>query len=382
MKKKRVGIIGGGIAGSSLAYTLSLYEQIEATVFEKNQIGWATTAKSAGTVCLVDDSLPHEYHDTRVMALNEFIRMDHESPGSSDFKRTGTLAVANDQKSLEYVRRVVDLTRKAGFTADLLDNDSIKKIVPDIVVDSLLGAAYTPEDGYVDGTAISMTYTNKARARGVRILTGTDVTGISKSTGGTLDAQTSRGNFTFDVVVDAAGPWSRRIGEMMGLDLPMWHTKAEVFILQPKSPFSYKIPILKYPNFYTRPEDGKIFACKSHMGLDLSNLKDAGRFDPDALPLTGGTEPYFWDFIVERLAENFPKLAESSVVNDWVGYRSVTKDFLPILGDSPLPGFMLMMGWSGNGIILSPIASKDLARYIVTGEKSNFLEKVSLERFR
>ncbi len=48
MAKKRVGVIGGGIVGTALGYHLSLYEDIEVTLFEKDQIGSGTTAKSAG----------------------------------------------------------------------------------------------------------------------------------------------------------------------------------------------------------------------------------------------------------------------------------------------------------------------------------------------
>ena len=57
MKKKKIGIIGGGISGTALGYHLSLYEEAEVTLFEKDRIGCGTTAKSAGTVCLFDDSL-------------------------------------------------------------------------------------------------------------------------------------------------------------------------------------------------------------------------------------------------------------------------------------------------------------------------------------
>ena len=57
MEKKRIGIIGGGISGTCLGYHLSLYDNAEVVVFEKDTIGGASTAKSAGTVCLFDDSL-------------------------------------------------------------------------------------------------------------------------------------------------------------------------------------------------------------------------------------------------------------------------------------------------------------------------------------
>ena len=39
MEKKRIGIIGGGISGTCLGYHLSLYDNAEVIVFEKDTIG-------------------------------------------------------------------------------------------------------------------------------------------------------------------------------------------------------------------------------------------------------------------------------------------------------------------------------------------------------
>ena len=71
MEKKRVGIIGGGIVGTALGYNLTLYDHVEVTLFEKDQIASGTTAKSAGTVCLFDDSLAArgDYHGIERIGL-------------------------------------------------------------------------------------------------------------------------------------------------------------------------------------------------------------------------------------------------------------------------------------------------------------------------
>ena len=67
--KKKVGVIGGGIVGAAVAYNLSLYDFIDVTLFEKDQIGSGTTAKSAGTVCLFDDSLPYHPNPFRFFRI-------------------------------------------------------------------------------------------------------------------------------------------------------------------------------------------------------------------------------------------------------------------------------------------------------------------------
>jgi len=69
------------------------------------------------------------------------------------------------------------------------------------------------------------------------------------------------------------------------------------------------------------------------------------------------------------------------VVNDWVGYRAEPKDYMPILGETPVEGYVLAIGAGGNGVIEGPTIGRDIARYVMTGEKSWFMEKLPLSRF-
>ena len=74
MKTKKIGIIGGGVAGAALGYYLSLYDGAEITIFEKDRIGCGSTAKSAGTVCLFDDSLSNRYWDVRLYGFETYLK--------------------------------------------------------------------------------------------------------------------------------------------------------------------------------------------------------------------------------------------------------------------------------------------------------------------
>jgi len=382
MEKKRVAIIGGGVTGCSIAYHLSLYEGIETTVFEKSQIGSGTTAKSAGTLCLLDDSLPEAFFDLRVLCLKTYKEMNEGLKNLIGFQKSGTLVVSPTEEHLERARRHVELSRKHGFSAEFIDDpNDLKRYLPDVNTENVAGGAWTLDDGYADATAIAVAFANKARDRGVKILTETKVPRILRTGERVTRVETTKGTFDFDIIVNAGGPWANEIGRMANLELPLVHTKAEVFILKPSSPLDYRFPILKYPTWYARAEGDNIFTCRSHMAMDLDNPMHAGIWDPDALPPTGGTEDYFWEFILEQLNENVPKLADSFVVKDWVGYRSVTRDKLPIVGESTVPGFLLAVGPSGNGVILAPTIGPILAKYIATGKKDPLLEKFRLDRF-
>ena len=381
--KKRVGIIGGGILGTSVGYFLSQYPDAEVTIFEKNTIGSGTTAKSAATFCLIDDSVSHEFWSVRLFGFKFYTNLEKKYPGTTGFEQTGTLVVAPDKDYEMYVLQAVDLTVASDYQAEYWrDPEKIHSIIPDLELEGVLGAAYSPDDGFFDATMLSNTLARLARENGAKVLINTEVTDINLSNGKVTGVDTSKGHFDLDVVVDASGPWARFVSRKVGLELPIWHTKAEVFIIEPTEHLGYEFPILKYPRFYARKDKENVFICKAHLTMDLSDPQHAGIWNPDELPMTGGTDPYFWDFLTEELMENYPRLLESSLANDWVGYRAETPDFLPILGETEVENYVLAVGAGGNGVIEAPEIGRDVAKFVMTGEKNWYLARLPLSRFK
>ena len=312
MAKKHVGVVGGGIVGAALAYNLSLYDHIDVTLFEKDQIGSGTTAKSAGTVCLFDDSVPHWLWETRLYGFQTYVQLEREERGSAGFDNTGTLVVATDEMVERFTKTGIALARAAGYQAEYLtEKKDILKVVPDLDLKQVLGAGWTREDGYFDPTMAANTFAKRIRANGGKVLTQCKVDRINSTEDRVTGVETAKGTFDLDVVVDASGPWTRFTGRMVGLELPIWHTKAEVFILvPPKKKLEYVFPVLKYPRFYARREGDNIFICKAHLTMDLKDPMHAGVWDPDALLPRGGTDDYFLQFLFEELEQHAPGLCE------------------------------------------------------------------------
>jgi glycine/D-amino acid oxidase-like deaminating enzyme len=245
-----------------------------------------------------------------------------------------------------------------------------------------LGAGWTPDDGYFDPSVAANTFAKKMRANGARVLTSTKVNKIKVTGNRVKGVETSKGDFDLDTVIDASGPWTRYTGRMAGLELPIWHTKAEVFFLvPPKKKLDYVFPVLKLPRFYARREGENVFICKAHLTMDLNNPMHAGIWDPDALPARGGTDQEFLDFLMGELEQHAPGLLDSGLAFSWLGYRAEPPDFLPILGDTPVQGFMLAIGCGGNGVIEGPAIGRDMALYAATGEKTLLVERLGLDRF-
>jgi glycine/D-amino acid oxidase-like deaminating enzyme len=380
---KKIGIIGAGIIGTALAYHLTKNEGVEVVVFEKNQIGSGTTAKSAGTLCLIDDSLPFEFFEQRLTCLTTYKDMNEKTHGESEFVQSGTLVVSPTEEEVKRAQMHVEASQKAGFNAEYIDNpDDLVKYLPDLTPEGVLGGAWTPDDGYNNPTAASLIYARWAREQGAKFITHANVNEILIRNGSVSGIKSSKGDFDFDLVVCAAGPWSNKVGTLVDLELPLVHTKAEVFILKTDDPLNYEFPILKYPNWYARSEGRAVFVCKSHMAMDYGKAIETGVWDPDELPLSGGTEEYFFDFLTERLAESVPNLLDAQLVNDWLGYRSVTTDKLPIVGETDVEGFLVATGMSGNGVILAPDTGRILTNYILKDEWDPLLDSFNPSRFK
>jgi sarcosine oxidase subunit beta len=383
MAKKKVGVIGGGIVGTAVGYNLSLYDHLDVVLFEKDQIGSGTTAKSAGTVCLFDDSVPHWLWEVRLYGFQTYTLMEREERGSAGFDNTGTLVVATDKEVEAYTKAGIALAKAAGYQATYLtDKDEILKRVPDLNLEGTLGAGWTPDDGYFDPTMAANTFVKKMKANGAKVLLFTVVEAVRTKGGKVKGVKTNEGDFELDVLVDASGPWARETGRMVGIELPIWHTKAEVFFLSPpQKKLDYEFPVLKYPTFYARPEGDNIFICKAHLTMDLNDPMHAGIWDPDALPPTGGTDDYFIEFIFGELEKVAPRLLDSGVALSWLGYRAEPPDFLPILGPTPMDGYVLAIGCGGNGVIEGPAVGRDIAKYVAYGETSLLMDRLPLDRF-
>jgi sarcosine oxidase subunit beta len=383
MAKKRIGIVGGGIIGTAVAYFLTHeHPDAEVYLFEKNTIGSGTTAKSAGTHCLIDDSLPHEFWSVRLFGFKFYTDLEKRIPGSTGFEKTGTLLIAPYPEYERYALQAVDLAVASGYEAVYWkDKDKIRTIIPDLTLDGVLGAAYSPDDGFLDATMTSNTLARLSREKGAKIMIGTEVQNVSVVDNKVTGVDTNKGHFDLDVLVDSTGPWAPFFGAKVGMQSPIIHTRAEVFILKPEHSLGYPFPVLKFPRFYARKDKDNVFICKAHLTMDLNNPQHAGLWNPDDLPMTGGTDPYFWDFLTDELMKHYPRLLDSSVANDWVGYRAEPRDYMPVLGPSPIQDYVLAIGAGGNGVIEGPTIGRDIARYVMTGETSYFIERLPLARF-
>jgi sarcosine oxidase subunit beta len=161
---------------------------------------------------------------------------------------------------------------------------------------------------------------------------------------------------------------------MVGVALPLRHTTGPILVLDANEPLS--LPFLKNVGgpYYFRPEG----ESKALAGRRWGRYDEASRLDPDGAHAVG-------DEIRRDVAalarSHVPSLADAAVINEWVGLRTVTPDFGPVVGPTCVDGFLVACGMSGAGVALAPVVGRAIADYVRTGATTDGPRLLSADRF-
>jgi sarcosine oxidase subunit beta len=351
-------IIGAGAVGCSLAYNLAERGVKSVLVVDRGGIGEGSTGRCAGGV---RQQFSTEVN-VRIGMLSRSILEDFEDRlgRSADFRQIGYLFVASDDAAMSSLRQNLEVQRRAGL-ADVreLDVAEIAGLVPGIRTDDLLGGTYCPTDGIAGPSEITQAYAHGARQRGVRILEGVEVLGMTVQPGD-CRVRTSRGAIRAGLVVCCAGAWSAEVGKMVDVDVPVVPYRRHIFVTGPFDGASRRTPMtVDYrTSFYFHPEGEGLL-----LGMSDPAEPPSYRTDVD------------WDFLdhlVEHAVERFPALEQARVMTGWAGLYEVTPDHQALIGEVPsMPGLWMCTGFSGHGFMQAP-AVGELCGDLIVGRAPAF----------
>jgi sarcosine oxidase subunit beta len=367
-------IVGGGCMGASVAYHLARRGVTDVVLIERESLlGTGSTGRNAGGV-------RHQFSNEANIRLSlESIgvleRFADEVGSEIDFHQDGYLFLLSTPASVEMFTENVALQRSLGIDVVWLDAAEAAALAPGLLTDGVMGATFCQRDGIADPNGVTMGFAKAAQAAGVTIERGTEVTGLRIAGGRVAGVETTRGAIATRVVVNAAGPHARAIGQMAGLEVPVDPYRRHIFIAQPPSatdrwhvPESRIMVIDFETTFYFHREGAGVLF---------------GMGDPTESPTFDLTVQ--WDFLerVTPVAEaRLPALAEAGISHAWAGLYEVTPDANPLIGPvRDLPGFFLINGFSGHGFQHSPAAGRILADVITGRDPGLDLAPFALERF-
>jgi len=361
MSTDHVVVIGGGVMGSSLAYWLTRLEPtLAVTVLERDPS--YESASSALSAASIRQQFSSPANIRISQASIAFLRNVAAELGREDerpdimLREAGYLYLAGSEGSAA-LRQAHALQTTLGADVALLDRAELgRKFAWLNTCDLSLGSLGLSGEGWFDGYALLTAFVRKARSQGARYVKA-DVRGLEIEdlrVTALLLADGSRLACTH--VVNAAGPWSRRIASMAGVDLPVFARRRSVYVISCPTDMQ-PFPLLIDPSgFWIRPDGAKFIA-----GFSPAD-------DPDDAPLTpdyAAFESHLWPLLAHRI----PAFEQARLERAWAGYFEMnTFDHNAILGPhSSLTNLLFMNGFSGHGMQQSPIVGRAVAELILHG---------------
>jgi sarcosine oxidase subunit beta len=348
-------VVGAGAVGCSAAYHLAAAGAGRVVVLERAAaVGTGATGACAGGFRFQFSSEVNVRLSLASVPMILAFAQEHGLP--LDVWQDGYLFLVRDADAWRGFEEAAARQRELGVEVELLSPAEAADLAPGIATDGLAGATYGPRDGIADPAALTNGYATLARREGARIDLGVEVLEVITSSGRVRGVRTVDGDVEAPVVVNAAGPWAGTLAATAGVELPLEPIPRNVVTTGPfpGRPERRTLVIDAITSFYLHREaDGVL------MGMGAPDERPSFDTAPDAR------------FIEERLLPTalrvFPPLERAGIRSTWAGLYEMTPDRHPIVGPSPVEGFVLANGFSGHGFQHAPIVGKLLAELIVGG---------------
>ena len=379
--RARVVVIGGGIAGASVAYHLTRLGWTDVVVLERRQLTGGTTWHAAGLVTQLRAS--QTLIELARDAVNLYATLEEETGRATGFRQTGSITVARTQGRMDELRHIVSLGRVFGIEIHEITPREAGERLPLIITDDIVGAIYIPKDGQAVPGDAATAMAAAAESAGASIFEETKVTAIHRRNGAVSGVSTPRGDVECEYVVNCAGMWAREVGLMCGVAVPSQAAEHMYLVTKPMG-IPRDMSCLRDPDghIYLRrdiQEEGAILmgGFEPHAkpwGMDgISDDHNFSLLDPD----WDHFKP-FWHAALERM----PSIEEAGIDRFNVGAESFTPDNMFIMGEAPeVRNFFVAAGLNSTGISNAPGVGKAVAEWMVEGAPTMDLTEVDIRRF-
>jgi len=364
-------IIGGGVHGLAAAYYLAKNHNVtDVAVLDKRYIGGGGSGRN--TAIVRSNYLTPE----GILFYDESVKLYEDLADDLDFNvmfsQRGHLTLAHTDASLRTMRWRAEVNQIQGVDSRVIYPDEIKELVPFMDLSDhprfpVMGALYHPPGGIIRHDAVNWGYAHGADKRGVHIHQMTEVTGIDVEHDKVVAVRTNQGTIKTGTVLNATAGWCSVISAMAGVKLPVETRPLQACVTEPFKPFLDTVIVSGTLHFYLSQSDrGELV-----MGAAVD-------------PFTNYAMDSTLDF-VEGLSghvlELFPSLSKMRLMRQWAGLCDMTPDYSPIMGFTPVEGFLVDVGWGTYGFKAGPVSGKRMAELIATNRTPEMIAPFSYDRF-
>jgi glycine cleavage system T protein len=381
-EQARVVIVGGGIAGCSVAYHLAHKGWTDVVLVDKGELTSGSTWHAAGMVT-------HFHTSPTLMRMRQYSiglyrRLQAEPGAAQHWHEVGSLRVASSRDQLRFLQRQVGMARAIGLDVDTISPSDSLRIFPLMSGENLHGAMYLPGDGWLDPSGATMELASHARRLGVEIRTGVRVTGIVRTARGRVAAvETDHGAIRTELVVNAGGMWAAQVAAMVGVSLPITPLVHQHLATKPiaGNELARTTPCLRDPEnlVYMREEVGGFLVGgfeRSPVAWSVGGVP--WEFTQQLLP----SDWELFNEILEGAIRRVPILAKAEMAHLVNGPEGITPDSRPLLGPVPgVPGFWVAAGLSHTGFGAGGAIGHIVADWLVDGEPPHDVTELNVRRF-
>lgn len=359
-------IVGGGIIGLSIAYHLTKRGHRDVLLLERKQLTCGTTWHAAGLVT--------QLRATENMArlaqytAGLFGTLEKETGQRTGFVQCGSITVAATPQRLEELKRGASMGKSFGLEVEILDPAEARRRVPQLEVSDIVGAAWIPSDGKTNPVDTARAFAMGAKMGGATLLENTAVRGFERNAGRITAVVTDQGEIACETVVICGGMWSREIGNLAGVTIPL-HAAEHFYIV---TDAIEGLP----PSFPTVRDLDGCFYAKEDAGKLL-----VGAFEPRGKPwgMKGIREEFCFDQlpddeehlapILENAAHRLPVLQDTGLQLFFNGPESFTPDNRFLMGPATgTANLYVATGFNSCGIESAGGAGHVMAHWMSTGE--------------
>lgn len=377
--RAQVVIVGGGIAGSSIAYHLAGLGITDVLVLERARIASGTSWHAAGLVARVRGS--HPMTELANYGVDLYRVLAEETGIDVHFRPTGSLTLAENEGRRTELRYAAATARYHRIEARLLEPNEVPEIWPLAVGDGLVGGLLQPGDGTVNPGYAALAFAKGAHDRGVTIREGVLVEELLLEGRRVTGVRTSRGAIEAKTVVLACGLWTRDLAATAGVPVPLYAAEHIHVSTEPIEGAHDLLPLM-------RALDGSFYARHHAGGMMVGTFEPRGRpRSTDAIPddwAFGELGPDWEHFATIRgnAERRIPALKDAAFTRYLRAFESFTPDVNFCLGETAeITNLYVAAGFNSQGIIYGPGAGKALAEWIREGAPTFDASEVDVRRF-
>ncbi len=358
---RRIGIVGGGILGSSIAYHLAR-RGAEVTLFEKSKPAAGATQNSFAWINASSSKRPFHYHHLSRLGGLGYRHLERELGGDLKVQWGGSLDWTADPGRARGIRERVAQSQRWGYPARLIDEEEFQKLEPNVRPGPVSAAYFSEEEGTIDPVRTTEVLIEHAKAEGARVEYPCEVREIDLRWGRLRGVKTTQGDFELDVLVVAAGVDTPKLAAMAGLDVPLIGSRGVLVHTKPSERPIERV-VLSPGAHMKQKLDGRLVAG---MGFGAAPVKEASDEEGEKILASGKTY--------------LPALEKLELERVTLGFRPLPKDGHPILG-FPEGAPEVYLAVMHSGVTLCPVVGRLASIEILDRVDVELLKHYRYERF-